>query len=83
MTPNLKRLFEYKQLSGIKGQLKDCATYFKRKELFERHGEALIEVLDDAPDFGGIPQTAFGWEYREWLARVRTLLAKLESDAQP
>jgi hypothetical protein len=83
MGPNLTRLFEYKQLTGLQQELKACATYVKRKQIFEIHGEALIAALEEAPDFGGSPQTAFGYEYREWLAGVRTLLAQLESEAQP
>ena len=80
MTPNLARLFEYKQLLGIQSQLRECASYFKRKELFERHGEALIEALDSilAADERGQ-----GLPYAEAMQRAATLLARLESEAQP
>lgn len=73
MGPNLARLFEYKKLTGLKRELKDCATYMQRKQIFERHGEALIRMLEalEANPSEGMRFNA------------RTLLARLEKEAQP
>jgi hypothetical protein len=78
MTPNLTRLFEEKRNQADCDEARDLIA-----DMFDTHGEALIAALEEAPDFGGSPQTAFGYEYREWLAGVRTLLAQLEAEAQP
>ena len=42
------------------------------------HFDEMKAALESAPDFGGEPRTPFGHEYREWQAKVRAVLAKLE-----
>jgi hypothetical protein len=36
----------------------------------------LVKALENAPDFGGEPKTAFGREYRDWQHEIKHLLAK-------
>jgi len=80
MGPNLRRLFEYKRLTGLKRELKDCATYFKRKQLFDTHGEALIAALDKLQD--ECLASDFNEHWKSYTD-ARQLLAQLEAEAQP
>ena len=46
-------------------------------ELITREYKKLVEVVREAPDFGGEPKTAFGIEYRKWLVRLRAELREV------
>ena len=91
MGPNLTRLFEQAKNRGDSFVGPQAKRYYysisgrlfpsKLEILFGEHGNALVEALEVAPDFGGEPTTAFGHEYREWQSATKRLLATLEREA--
>ena len=78
MGPNLTRLFA---ATKNKDYLAAKKAQYKLYLLLMNHGNALVEALEVAPDYGGEPTTAFGHEYREWQSATKQLLATLEREA--
>ena len=77
MGPNLTQLYKCSR-NGPAGE--DLVAYWRLRDLFERHGEALLEALErlhrdsTASDFN---------EHWESYANVTQLLAQLEREAKP
>ena len=77
MGPNLTRLFDNTKL-GTNSDV--IAASEELRDLFKRHGEALIAALESilAADERGQ-----GLPYAEAMQRAAKLLAQLEAEAQP
>jgi hypothetical protein len=77
----LRRLFVYKKMEGLQRELADCKTYFKRKQLFDTHGEALVEALEKHVMLLQKWSTNLGVDADELEEETQQLLAAIEKDA--
>lgn len=74
MGPNLRQMLDRAKSDRLTKE--NWNAFIRQSDIFERHGEALIEALEELVKLN---EGSFGGESERW----EQLLAQLESEAQP